>query len=215
MDDQAQAVAYAGADFAEANQLFSALLWQLQPHDLVGPLLDLGCGPADIPLALLQEHPQSQIDAVDGAPAMLAQAQQNLDAHPELRDRLRLLCHTLPCNELPQAHYRAVLSNSLLHHLADPNDLWTTLRDSAGDGAAVLVMDLARPASPLAVDTLVETYALNEPDVLREDFRNSLHAAYTPLEVAEQLRANGLQYLKVETVSDRHWAVRGHYRGER
>jgi ubiquinone/menaquinone biosynthesis C-methylase UbiE len=215
MDEQTQAVAYAGADFVEANQLFAALLRQLRPQGLAGTLLDLGCGPADIPLALLQEYPETQIDALDGAPAMLAQAERNLDAHPALRGRLQLLCHTLPCNVLPQGYYQAVLSNSLLHHLSNPDDLWTTLRHCASDGAAILVMDLARPGSPLAVDTLVETYALDEPEVLREDFRNSLHAAYTPAEIADQLQANGLGYLNVATVSDRHWAVSGHYRAGR
>lgn len=212
MDDAAQAAAYAAADFAEANSLFARLLQGLHPQPLHGRALDLGCGPADIPLALLRQHPQLRIDALDGAPAMLALAQQRLDADPQLAGRLQLHCEYLPCASLPASYYDAVLSNSLLHHLAAPDDLWLTLRHCARDGATVLVMDLARPASPLAVDSLVETYALNEAEVLREDFRNSLHAAYTPDEIRDQLKANGLQQLQVDMVSDRHWAVRGHYR---
>ena len=76
-------------------------------------------------------------------------------------------------------------------------------------GAHVVVMDLARPASETAVDSLVETYALNEPDVLRRDFRNSLFAAYTVDEVEQQLQAAGLDTLAVQMVSDRHLAVTG------
>ena len=42
-----------------------------QALGLQGRMLDLGCGPADIPLMLIRRHPQLAIDAVDGAPAML------------------------------------------------------------------------------------------------------------------------------------------------
>ena len=52
MDDTEQALAYARADFSEANALFVDLLLLLSGGELNGRLLDLGCGPADIPLAL-------------------------------------------------------------------------------------------------------------------------------------------------------------------
>jgi len=215
MDDRAQAQAYAAANFSEANNLFIHLLHQLQPGELRGKALDLGCGPADIPLALLREHPELHIEAVDGAPAMLELAAHKAAAEPSLQGRLKLLCETLPCADLPQGRYDAIISNSLLHHLSDPNDLWLTVQHSARPNATILIMDLARPNSPLAVDTLVETYAMNEPEVLREDFRNSLHAAYTVDEVREQLAENGLQEIEVGMVSDRHWAARGSYHPRR
>jgi len=211
MDDAEQAAAYASANFSEANNLFIHLLHQLRPGNLQGRALDLGCGPGDIPLALLREHPGLEIDAVDGAEAMLQHARRPLRDNPDLAQRLQLQCELLPSANLPAARYDMLLSNSLLHHLADPNDLWLTLKHCARDNASVLVMDLARPASPLAVDTLVETYAMNEPEVLREDFRNSLHAAYTVEEVQAQLDSQGLAELEVSMVSDRHWAVRGSY----
>ena len=87
--------------------------------------------------------------------------------------------------------------------------MWQTVAQCAAPRAHVIVMDLARPASETAVDSLVETYALNEPDVLRRDFRNSLFAAYTVDEVEEQLQAAGLDNLAVQMVSDRHLAVFG------
>jgi trans-aconitate methyltransferase len=209
MDDPAQAAAYAGANFSEANQLFIRLLRQIHPGGLRGDGVDLGCGPADIPIALLREYPELRLDAVDGAPAMLEQARARLTRHPELAQRLRLRQLTLPDPDLPEARYRLVLSNSLLHHLEDPDDLWLSLRHCAADGARVLVMDLLRPRNRMAADSLVETYALNEPEVLREDFRNSLLAAYTLDEVREQLQRHALHELELSQVSDRHWAVRG------
>ena len=209
MDDTEQALAYARADFSEANALFIDLLEGASGGELNGRLLDLGCGPADIPLALARRHPQLRIDAVDGAPAMLDLARRNIEADASADGRVRLLCEYLPCDDLPAQGYRTIASNSLLHHLADPAVMWQTVARCAAPGAQVLVMDLARPASEIAVDALVETYAMDAPEVLRRDFRNSLFAAYTPDEVEGQLMAAGLGGLQVDRVSDRHLAISG------
>jgi SAM-dependent methyltransferase len=209
MDDAEQALAYARADFSEANQLFTDLLERRCAGSLSGRLLDLGCGPADIPLALARRHPLLDIDAVDGAQSMLDLARDNLARDAEVRHRVHLLCEYLPCPHLAEHGYDVVASNSLLHHLADPAVMWQTVARCARPGGLVVVMDLARPASELAVDALVETYAIDAPEVLRRDFRNSLFAAYTPAEVEDQLQAAGLHSLKVATVSDRHLAVTG------
>jgi ubiquinone/menaquinone biosynthesis C-methylase UbiE len=209
MDDAEQALAYADADFSEANDLFVKLLEYQCDSTLAGRLLDLGCGPADIPLALAQRHPNLQIDAVDGAESMLNLARQNIQADADARQRIQLMCEYLPCPGLPEHAYQAVVSNSLLHHLSDPAVMWQTIGRCAQAGAQIVVMDLTRPASELAVDALLETYAINEPEVLRRDFRNSLFAAYTVAEVEAQLLAAGLTSLNVRKVSDRHLAVSG------
>ena len=209
MNDPAQALAYARADFAEANQLFIDLVTRQAGEDLHGMLLDLGCGPADIPIALAHRHPGLQIDALDGAPAMLELARKNILDDNIAGERIHLRCSYLPCDDLPPKAYALVVSNSLLHHLGDPMVMWQTVADTAMPGGHVVVMDLARPNSMLAAEALVETYALGEPEVLRRDFHNSLLAAYTIDEVVDQLRAAGLHGLAVTMVSDRHLAVSG------
>ena len=209
MDEAAQALAYASADFSEANRLFADLLTSQATEPLSGRMLDLGCGPADIPIELAARYPDLYIDALDGARAMLDLAQRKIDADQKLAARMRLICAYLPSDELPAETYQFVVSNSLLHHLASPETLWQTIAQCAAPGAQVLIMDLARPASELAADAIVETYALNEPEVLRHDFRNSLFAAYRVSEVEEQLLAAGLRSLDVAMVSDRHLAVSG------
>ncbi len=209
MDEAAQAKAYAEADFSDANTLFVTLLEQHGGASLDGRVLDLGCGPADIPMTLATRHPGLDIDALDGARAMLDLAARRLDARRDIALRLRLLHDYLPSSTLPRRHYRYLVSNSLLHHLADPGVLWDTIKHCGEAGAQVLVMDLARPSSVPALDGLVETYAIDAPEVLRRDFRNSLMAAYTPDEVRDQLCAADLAHLEVGWVSDRHLAVRG------
>jgi len=210
MDDAGQALAYAQEDFSEANELFVSLLEAQSDGPLSGYLLDLGCGPADIPLALALRHPELHIDAVDGAQAMLDLAQRRLDAqNPDVQQRVHLLCAYLPSPTLPEGAYQLIASNSLLHHLADPAVMWQSVKRYAQPGARVAIMDLARPRSELAVDAVVETYAMDAPDVLRKDFRNSLFAAYRVDEVKRQLQRAGLASLTVGMISDRHLAVTG------
>lgn len=209
MDDPEQALAYAGADFSDANTRFVALLEQYAGPALDGRALDLGCGPADIPLMLSERHPALQLDAVDGAEAMLEIARRRLQALPQLAGRVQLHRALLPCPELVAGRYAGVLSNSLLHHLPDPALMWHTVRRCAAPGAWVVVMDLARPDDAAGVDALVALHAADAPPVLARDFRNSLFAAYTVAEVREQLDAAGLAGFEARQVSDRHLAVFG------
>jgi SAM-dependent methyltransferase len=210
MDGAEQAQAYAQADFSESNSLFVTLLARLEPGPLHGArALDLGCGPGDIVIRFLRAYPHATCDALDGSEAMLAHARAALDKLPGVAPRCTLLCDLLPSASLPVAQYDLILSNSLLHHLHDPQVLWRTIRETAKPGAIVLVMDLMRPASAAWAEALVATYAAGAPEVLRTDFRNSLLAAFEPQEVLGQLKEAGLEGLEVGVVSDRHLAVSG------
>ncbi|MCG6860282.1 MAG: class I SAM-dependent methyltransferase [Chromatiaceae bacterium] len=210
MDEADQAIAYAHADFSEPNALFIRLLGELDPGELDGArALDLGCGPADIVLRFLKAYPGAACDALDGSSAMLEQARLALDKLPGLAGRCRLIHDVLPSNEIARSAYDLVLSNSLLHHLHDPQVLWQSIREAAKPGAIVLVMDLMRPPSAMWAASLVATYAADAPEVLRKDFHNSLFAAFEPQEVVAQLEAAGLSGLEVGVVSDRHLAVLG------
>ena len=206
MDDADQALAYAEADFSASNELFIQLFEKLYANEFGGSALDLGCGPADIPIRFALRYPRARIDALDGARAMLNLAQKAIE-NEGLTQQVKLHCRYLPAQL--DRKYDALLSNSLLHHLNDPLDLWQTIRNSAAAGATVLIMDLLRPESPQTVDTLVAEYAHDAPDVLRRDFEASLYAAYTLDEVREQLSAASLEGLTVSQVSDRHLAVHG------
>lgn len=209
MDDPAQAEAYAAADFTEPNALFLECFATHFGEWFAGRVIDLGCGPGDIAIGFAARYPECVVDVLDGAAAMLAIARRKLVDLPQLSARINLQHAALPCNQLPRQAYDAVLSNSLLHHLSDPGVMWQTIRHCARPGAVMCIMDLARPASEAAVAALVATYAANEPQVLRRDFRLSLHAAYSLTEVEAQLREAGLDGCKVHSVSDRHFAVFG------
>jgi cyclopropane fatty-acyl-phospholipid synthase-like methyltransferase len=208
MDEAEQARAYAEADFEEANSLFVDSFRARFGDGLVGRALDLGCGPADIICHLAQHYPDLRFDAVDGAATMLGWARHSLARHG-IVDRISLLQRHLPCDDLPAARYEVITSNSLLHHMREADDFWAMVAAYAADGCRVLVMDLLRPDSPAAAEALVAQYAADAPPVLRQDFHNSLLAAYRPDEVAAQLARAGLEGLEVQVVSDRHWQVSG------
>jgi SAM-dependent methyltransferase len=210
MDKADQARAYAEADFSESNSLFLRLLSQMKPGPLEGArALDLGCGPADITIRFLRAYPKATCDALDGSQPMLDLAQAALARFPGVAPRCRLVLDRIPSAQIDHAHYDLILSNSLLHHLPEPQVLWRTIKESAKPGALVLVMDLMRPASAGWAEALVATYVDGAPEILRSDFRNSLFAAFEPQEIAAQLAEAELSTLEVRVVSDRHLAVWG------
>lgn len=213
MDSAEQAEAYAAADFSESNALFVDLFRDCVGDDPGGVrVLDLGCGPADIAIRLATAYPGLSIDAVDGAEHMLRLAREAV-TEAGLGERITLIRRRIPDERLEAASYGAVVSNSLLHHLADPLDLWRTATRCGALEAAVVVMDLLRPADEAGVEAVLEAHAGDAPPVLRRDFRASLMASYTLDEVAGQLAASGLNHLAPERVSDRHWAVVGRLGG--
>ena len=209
MTDAAQALAYAQADFAQVNQGFVDRFRACFPKAVGGTMVDLGCGPADIPVRFARALPGFTITAVDASEPMIALAHQAVEA-AGLAARVHPRCARLPMLALPLQSFDAVVSNSLLHHLPDPRLFWNELVRLGKPGATVLVMDLFRPESPERAREIVEQYAGNEPPVLKEDFFNSLCAAFTLREIRFQVRSRGLGALVCELASDRHWIVWGH-----
>ena len=211
MDGREQAEAYAAADFEEPNSLFVEKFEELFGDELDDArLLDLGCGPADITIRLVERHPEWEIDAVDGSEPMLQIARERLEGDPDVAGRLRLVHARVPLTEPPGRDlYDAAISNSLLHHLHEPLDFWQTVADLTRRNGPILVMDLRRPDSEEEARALVDEYAADEPEILREDFYNSLCAAFTPLEVRRQLGRVGLGRLNIDLPTDRHLLVSG------
>lgn len=207
MDSPAQVQAYAAADFAESNRMFVDRVVAALTGRPAGRLIDLGCGPGDILIRLAHALPGWELVGLDAGENML-QAARRAVAAAGLDQRIRLHHARLPDTGLAPSAFDCVVSNSLLHHLPDPAILWQAVRELAAPGSYVQVMDLARPASEKRCAELVELYAGDEPDVLREDFRNSLIAAWQVDEVRAQLDQARLA-LACEAVSDRHWQASG------
>jgi len=221
MDDPLQVQAYAQADFRATDQALVDRLVELFGESLgdgPGPrLVDLGCGPGNISFRLAERFPQTSVLGLDGAAAMLEVAQKELAQRvlgcPGLADRLRFAQVLLGPETLPYGGFTAVVSNSLLHHLHDPQALWRHLRPLAAPGAAIYIKDLRRPATPEAALALQQLHLASAPAVLQRDYLASLHAAFEPTEVEAQLRVAGLPVgehgLRVAALDDRYLEVWG------
>ncbi len=222
MDGPAQAQAYAAADFSATDQAFVERLVELVgPGGLDQPLriIDLGCGPGNITFRLADRFPQAQVLGLDGAAAMLDLAKQTLSRHGDWLRRVSFASALLPLPpgagltaELQAgsaAGFGAVVSNSLLHHLHDPQVLWRTVVQLAAPGALVLIRDLRRPASPEAIRQLVRRHASGAPKQLQQDYGQSLAAAFTLAELRAQLQQAGLTTLTARELGDRYLEVAG------
>lgn len=207
MEEVDQVQAYAAADFSSSDQAAVTRILELWATEeaTASPrrIVDLGCGPGNLTIPLAERLPEAEVVGLDGSAAMLAEAQRRCPgSRPEFRSA------TLP--ELPAAlgRFDLLVSNSLLHHLHDPAVLWDAISALAAPGALVVVKDLRRPADPGEVDRLVQRHASSAPPVLQRDYRASLHAAFRPEEVREQLRQAGLR-LQVQPLEDRYLEVWG------
>lgn len=206
MDDELQSIAYARADFSSSNQLFVDGLIHDFPQRLRSAV-DIGCGPGDVLIRLARALPDLQVVAIDGSAPMIALARGAVLA-AGLGDRIALVQGYVPGVALQAHSFDAVLSKDLLHHLPDPSWLWKEIARLARPGAVVYVMDLVRPATREEAGRIVDRVAAREDPILREDFFNSLCAAFTVDELREQVAGARLD-LQVRQVSDRHALISG------
>ena len=204
----AQAAAYAAADFEAPHQRVVRLFQRLFPRWQPREVIDLGCGPGDIAFRFARAFPRCRIVGVDGSPAMLGCGRRALRREPALAGRVTLTRGMLQTWR-PARRAGTVICNALLHHLHDPQTLWSAIARCAAPGARVLVVDLRRPPSRQAATALRDRYAKGEPAILRRDFLHSFLAAFTPAEIRAQLRAAELGGLRVRALGDRHVMIWG------
>jgi trans-aconitate methyltransferase len=206
MEEQEQVKAYAEADFSEPHCRFVELISGSISPDFSGRALDLGCGPGDISCRFAEQFPDCMIDAVDGSKPMLEYAAKRLT--PALSRQINFIRARIPFETELTVNYDVIFSNSLLHHLSDPQVLWQTVKTCADTQTSIVIMDLLRPESESAANQLVDEYAANEPDILKHDFYHSLLAAFTLNEIRLQLSYAQIN-LAVEQVSNRHVLITG------
>lgn len=206
MDDRKQAIAYAKADFSSSNQMFVDGLMAIYP-DRLGYILDIGCGPADVPIRIARAAPFARIIAVDASLPMVELA-RNAIQEAAFQDNVEIILGRLPGLSFGEHRFQAIVSKDLLHHLPDPLVFWKEIVGLATEETAVYVMDLFRPDSSEHARRIVECVCGSEPDVLKEDFYNSLLAAFTVDEIRDQLASVRLN-MNVQQVSERHILVHG------
>lgn len=227
MEEPEQVAAYAAADFQASDSAFvdrfQLLCQQHAVHLSKGDLvLDLGCGPGNISERLAAAYPSCHVIGIDASRPMIETARQRLQSittKPVNLGYLQMDLHDLsdPAQKkdcgakkgLSPGQAMAVVSNSLLHHLHNPEQLWRATQHFGVPGALVHHRDLRRPKTPEAAVELRERHLPTAPQVLQKDYLASLHAAFTAEEVRRQLADAGLHSLEVVEVEDRYLDVVG------
>ncbi|WP_146522479.1 class I SAM-dependent methyltransferase [Stieleria varia] len=186
-------------------------------HDLfaggaVGPrVLDLGTGPAHIPILICEKDPEVEIMAVDSSIEMLEVAKIEIELSGMI-GRIQLEHGDAKnLSGFEQAAVDTVISNTLLHHLAEPGIAIAQAVKLLRPGGRLFLRDLFRPESDDEVERLVTLYADGESEQARQLFRQSLHAALTLSEIQSLVNdlpgGLGIPAQNVQMTSDRHWTI--------
>lgn len=203
MDTPWEAADYDAMDHAAVNWAFVSDFIRFAPK-LRGPVLDVGTGTALIPIELARWVPGLSIVAVDAAAAMIRLAAFNVKV-AEMFDRIAT--RVVNARNLPFAdgEFPAVISNSIVHHIAEPEVVVAEMVRVCRPGGAIFVRDLARPVDLPTLESQVETYAGGANPQQRKMFAESLHAALTVEEVRGLVAVHGFAAASVAMTSDRHW----------
>ena len=203
MDTAEEAEAYDHMDHSDVNRVLVDRFLELGGRGLV---LDVGTGPAHVPIELVERAPGSRCVAIDAARHMLRAGAGHV-ARTGTGDRVRLVLTDAKRLPFADGSVDAVLSNSIVHHIPDPVPCFAEIARVLAPGGALMIRDLHRPDDVAELDHLVATYAADCDERQRGLFRDSLHAAFTVSEVEGMLAAAGLEGMHVHKNSDRHWTA--------
>jgi 2-polyprenyl-3-methyl-5-hydroxy-6-metoxy-1,4-benzoquinol methylase len=148
--------------------------------------------------------PAARVVGLDLAEAMVARARLNVAA-ARLDERIRIVLGDAKEEHFSEGRFEAVISNSIVHHVANPAPVCAEMARSVAPAGTLFVRDLVRPETAAEVAHLVMTYAASESTAARALFEASLHAALTLREVQAIVVSLGYPPDSVRMSSDRHW----------
>ena len=205
MDTAEEAADYDAMDHAGVNRQFVDDLLGARDGRTLGDVLDVGTGTAQIPIELARRPVECRITAIDLASEMLAVARRNVTAAGLRNVTLELVdAKGLP---YPDASFDVVMSNSIVHHIPNPDATFAEMRRVVRPGGLLFVRDLLRPDSSDAVEQFVTQYAGDETPHQQQLFRQSLHASLTLEELRGMVRSVGIDPAGITQTSDRHWTL--------
>lgn len=219
MDTREEAVDYDAMNHADVNRAFvddllafarTSGLEELQSDEPLR-ILDVGTGTAQIPIELCRRPVPCDVWAIDLAAEMLLLAQQNVRG-AALDGRILLEQQDAKALEYPSADFDWVISNSIVHHIPEPETSLREMLRVLRPGGMFFVRDLLRPESDDEVEAIVTTYAGQENEHQQQLFRQSLHAALTVDEIRDLMVSFGWPGECVSRNSDRHWTIAGRQR---
>jgi ubiquinone/menaquinone biosynthesis C-methylase UbiE len=203
MDSWEESTAYDAMDFLEINSDFARTAAALHPQAV--RVLDIGTGPAQIPILLCQEQTSCLVWGVDLAQSMLVLGRRNVE-EAGLLQRITLELADGKRLPYPNWDFDLVISNSVVHHVPEPIDLFREAARLVTPRGAVLIRDLVRPESVAEIDRIVDA-AGDFGERQRQLLWDSLHASLTLAEVEDLAKAANFPTGRLYKSSDRHWTL--------
>ena len=204
MDTCEEAEAYDAMDHTTVNTAFVERVVELGATE--GHFLDLGTGPAQIPIFLAQRCPKIRITGIDLSINMLTLGEQHV-VEVRLADQIALEHVDAKALPYPDQSFDGVISNSIIHHLPNPMAAFREISRVIRPGGLILIRDLMRPDTPQAVQALVDRYAADDTPYQKKLFYDSFLAALTIPEIEAMLAQTSLTDAIVVQSSDRHWSI--------
>lgn len=205
MDTEQDATEYNLIPNDDVNTIFVDEVLNVAPINAT-TLIDLGSGPAHIPILFALKRPKFIITAVELAENMITIARKNIK-NANLSERIIIEKKDIKHTMLAPESFDIVISNSCVHHIHNPIELFIEAKRLASLEAVIFFKDLLRPKNLFELEHLVDKYASDVSDYQRTLFRNSLHASLTLDEVKAHAEAVGLVNVEIIQTSDRHWAL--------
>ncbi|MCG9128879.1 methyltransferase domain-containing protein [Candidatus Poribacteria bacterium] len=211
MDTPEAAAAYDAMEHGEVDQAFVDRVIALGAS--TGHFLDVGTGPAQIPIILAKTCPNIQITAIDLSEEMLKIAEQHvIDAG--LHDRITLQLVDAKDLPFPDKSFDGLISNSIVHHIHDSLRALIDMGRVVKPNGLVLIRDLIRPETISDAQGFVDKYAADDTPYQQKLYYDSFLAAFTISEVNEMLIQMNIPGATVEQSTDRHWSIEREFNSE-
>ena len=201
MDDSAEVEAYASAatqaHLEAIDETFVEHALRLVTRKERGRALDIGTGPGQIVIKLARRLALWKFIGVDRAQAMITQANANfVAAGGALAGRVEFKVADGNSLAFSDHSFDLVMCNSVLHHLAEPQNLFSEMARLAKSGGAILLRDLRRPGR-LAYLLHVWRHGRDYSGEMLRLYRASVRSAYTLKELEKMLDSSPIRAARV------------------
>ncbi len=210
MDTVEAAEEYDAMEHGEVDEAFVNRVIELGAD--AGHYLDVGTGPAQIPILLAQKSPKIQLTGIDLSKEMLKIAKRHVE-DANLTDRITLELIDAKVLPYPDNGFDGLISNSIVHHIHDAEKALQEMGRVVKPDGVVLIRDLIRPKTPADAQAFVDQYAANDTPYQQKLYYDSFLAAFTIAEVNQMLSKMHMPGASVVQSTDRHWSIERSARG--
>lgn len=176
-------------------------------------IVDIGSGRGSLCFRLADRVPDARLLGLEPSAELLAVAEARRRIDAGWRQAVTFRQVELPIADLAEGAFptgfSTVVSQYLLHRLAEPRQLWLTLRQLGRPGAVVMVRDLLRPRDDAHAEALIAEHARVLPEGDRRCLARCLAGALSTTELQQQLEDAGLLRLEVRRPDALHVDVIG------